>query len=90
MILVAGVALFLSVLRGLHNRFYCQRKADFHEAMAEFHRGGWPTKMNASDAFRLFAGMRRRPALAIHHSRMRVKWQNAADRPWLRVEDDPP
>jgi plasmid stabilization system protein ParE len=90
MILIAVVALFLSVLRVLHNRLYCQRQAALHEAMAEFHRGGWPTKMNASDAFRLFAGMRRRPALAIHHSRMRVKWQNAADRPWLRVEDDPP
>ena len=90
MILVAVVALFLSVVRGLHNRLYCQRKADFHEAMAEFHRGGWPTKMNRTDAFRLLAGMRRRPALAIHHSRMRVKWQNAADHPWLRVDEDSP
>lgn len=90
MILVAVVAVFLSVLRVWHNRSYCLQKAAFHEAMAAFHRGGWPINMNQRDAARLFAGVRRRPELAVHHSRMKVKWQNAAAYPWLRVEDNPP
>jgi hypothetical protein len=90
MILVAVVAVLISVLRVWHNRSYCQQQAAFHEAIAAFHRGRWPTSMNPSDAARLFAGMRRRPELAILHSRMKVKWHNAAAHPWLRVEADPP
>ena len=90
MTVIAVVAVFLNVVRVWHNRSYCERMAAFHEAMAAFHRGRWPTNMNPSDAARLFAGVRRRPALAVHHSRMKVKWQNAAAYPWLRVEADPP
>jgi hypothetical protein len=90
MILVAIAALFLSVARVWHNRLYCQQRAAYHAAMAELHRGRLPANMSSADAARLFAGVRRRPELAIHHSRMKVKWQNAAVNPWLRVEADPP
>jgi hypothetical protein len=46
--------------------------------------------MNPFDAARLFAGVRRRPELGILHSRLNVKWQNAAAHPWIPVEADPP
>jgi hypothetical protein len=90
MILVAAVAIFLSVVRVWHNRWYCQQKAAFHEEMAAFHRGRTPVNMSPKDVARLFAGVRRRPELAVLHSRMKLKWQNAAAHPWLRVEADPP
>jgi hypothetical protein len=90
MILIAVVAVLLSILRMSHRQSYCQRKAAFHEALAAFHRGQRPTNMNPTAAASLVAGVRRRPELAVFHSRMKVKWQNAAAHPWLRVDDDPP
>jgi hypothetical protein len=89
MIFVAVVAVFLSVARMWHRQSYCQQKAAFHEDMAAFHRGGRPKNMNPGDIARLLAGVRRRPELAVFHSRMKIKWQNAAAHPWLRVDDDP-
>lgn len=90
MILVAVVALFLGVLRVCQDRAYCQQMVAFHEDMAAFHRGRWPTNMNRSDAARLVAVIRRRAELAVLHSRMREKWQTGAAYPWLPVEADPP
>jgi hypothetical protein len=90
MVLVAVVAVMLGVLRVWQDRAYCQQKAAFHEDMAAFHRGRWPSNMNRTDAARLLAVTRRRPELAVLHSRMREKWQEAAALPWLAVEPDPP
>jgi hypothetical protein len=90
MILVAVVALFLGAQRVWRDASYCWEKAAYHEDMAVFHRGGWPTNMSPTDAALLLAAMPRRPELAVLHSRMRVKWQQAAACPWLPVEPDPP
>jgi hypothetical protein len=90
MLLIAVVGVFLGVLRVWQDVSYCLQKAAFHEDMAAFHRGRWPTNMNRADAALLLAVMPRRPELAVLHSRMRVKWQSAAAHPWLPVEPDPP
>lgn len=90
MILVAAVGLVLGVLRVWQDVSFCQQKAAFHEDMAAFHRGQWPKNMNQSDAAALIAVVRRRPDLAVLHSRMKVKWEYAAARPWLPVEADLP
>jgi hypothetical protein len=36
------------------------------------------------------SGFRQRPEVAAYHVRMREKWEQAADHPWLPVEPDPP
>jgi hypothetical protein len=86
MILIALVAVCLGAGRLWQDVSYCLQEAAFHEVMAEFHRGGWPTNMNRNDAVLLIAVTRRRPDLAVLHSRMREKWQEAAAQPWLPVE----
>jgi hypothetical protein len=90
MMLIALVAVRLGAARLWEDVLYCRQKAAFHEDMAAFHRGRWPTNMASSDAALLAAVMRRRPELAVLHSRMREKWQEAASRPWISVEPDPP
>jgi hypothetical protein len=90
MIFVAVVAMLLGVQRVYHDISYCWARAAYHEDMALFHRGGWPTHMSRNDAARLLAVMRRRPDLAVVHSQMKEKWQQAAACPWLPVEPDPP
>jgi hypothetical protein len=90
MMLIALVAGFLGVARLWQDIMYRRRKAEFHEDMAAFHRGQWPTNMNRSDAAVLIAVMRRRPELAVLHSRMKAKWREAAACPWLPVKPDPP
>jgi hypothetical protein len=90
MILVAAVGLFLGVLRVWQDVSFCQQEAAFHEDMAAFHRSQWPKNMNRSDAAALIAGMRRRPDLAVVHSRMKAKWEYAAAHPWFPVEADLP
>jgi hypothetical protein len=89
MLLIALVAVCLGVARLWLDVSSCRQQAAFHEDMAAFHRGRWPKNMNRSDAARLFAVMRRRPELAVLHSQMREKWQEAAAHPWLPVEPDP-
>jgi hypothetical protein len=46
--------------------------------------------MTRADVVRLMAILPRRPEVAVLHSRMSVKWQDAAAHPWLPVEADPP
>jgi hypothetical protein len=90
MILVAVVAAFLGAQRLWQDISYCWDRAAYHEDMAVFHRGGWPTHMSPSDVALLVATMPRRAELAVLHSRMKEKWQQAAACPWLPVEPDPP
>jgi hypothetical protein len=52
--------------------------------------GGWPTHMSRSDVARLVAVTPRRRDLAMIHSEMQRKWEEAAACPWLPVEPDPP
>jgi hypothetical protein len=90
MILVAVVAVFLGALREWRDISYCWKRAAYHEDMAIFHRGGRPSHMSPSDFALLVAATPRRPELAMLHSQMREKWQQAAACPWLPVEPDPP
>jgi hypothetical protein len=90
MMLIALVGVCLGVARLWQDVLYCSQKAAFHEDMAAFHRGQRPTNMAPSDAALLISVMRRRPDLAVLHSRMKVKWKAAAAHPWLPVEPDPP
>ena len=90
MFLVAAVAVVLGAFRLWRDVSYRWRQAAFHEDMAAFHRGRWPPNMNRRAAAALMASTRRRPELAVFHSRMKVKWELAADNPGLPVEDDPP
>jgi hypothetical protein len=90
MILVAVVGVCLGVARVCQDVLYCRQQAAFHDDMAAFHRGRWPTNMDPKDAALLVAVMPRRPELAVLHSRMSAKWQEAAGRPWVPVEPDPP
>ena len=90
MILVAIAGLFLGVLRLWLDVSFRLQKAAFHEKMAALHRGQRPANMKRAAFFRLMAVIPRRPELAVLHSRMREKWQEAAAHPWLPVEADPP
>ena len=90
MFLVAAVAVLLGAFRTWRDVSYRWRQAAFHEDMAAFHRGRWPRNMNRAAAAALTATTRRRPELAVFYSRMKVKWELAAENPWLPVEDDPP
>ena len=90
MILVAVVGVFLGVLRLWLDVSYRLQKAAFHADMAALHRGRRPANMAFPAFARLMAAMPRRPQLAVLHSRMKEKWQDAAAHPWLPVEADPP
>jgi hypothetical protein len=89
MIIVAVAALFLAAQRVWQDMSHAWRRAAYHEDMAAFHRGGWPTHMSPTDAALLVATTPRRPDLAIIHSRMKEKWQEAAACPWVPVDPDP-
>jgi hypothetical protein len=90
MILVAVAGLFLGALRLWLDVSYRLQKAAFHQKMAALHRGQLPPNMKPAAFVRLMAAMPRRPELAVLHSRMSEKWQDAAAHPWLPVEADPP
>ncbi len=90
MILVAVVGVFLGVLRLWLDVSHRRQKAAFHEEMAALHRGRRPPNMKVAAFRRLMTVMPRHPELAVLHSRMKEKWQDAAAHPWQPVEADPP
>jgi hypothetical protein len=50
-----------------------------------FHGGGFPSHMAADDAVLFVAVMPRHSKLVSFHHEMRLKWEQGARRPWVRV-----
>jgi hypothetical protein len=89
MMLIALSALCLGGARLWQDILYCRQKAAFHEDMAAFHRGGWPSNMNRSDAALLFAVVRRRPELSVLHSPQGKRTGPTAKPLAVESRDDP-
>jgi hypothetical protein len=88
--LVVVIAVVLSVQRLRQHQIYRLERAAYHEDLEVFHGGGFPSHMAADDAVLFVAVMPRHSKLVSFHREMRLKWEQGARRPWVRVAPDPP